>query len=94
MNEEISEWYSNTKLGEDCDFEAHCKDCKPNGDCDFCFTIDGRWISAVSEYASTCDRCAELTGHIEMRMDPETQLGYCRECVPKLPSEIRNRLLD
>lgn len=55
--------------------------------------VDGRWIGAVCEYASTCDGpCAELTSHAEMRADPVTQLGYCWQCVPLLDPEIQNRL--
>ncbi|MFA6447718.1 MAG: hypothetical protein WCW31_05745 [Patescibacteria group bacterium] len=61
-----------------CDF----KDCalwKPDKEqCDDC--IDGRFIDAVSEYASTCDGCGELTHHDLMVMDPKTQLGYCKPC--------------
>lgn len=55
--------------------------------------VDGRWIGAVCEYASTCDGpCAELTSHSEMRMDPATQLGYCDNCIPLLPKDVRERL--
>jgi len=58
------------------------KDCvlwEPNREeCDDC--VDGRYIGAVSEYASTCDGCGELTSHEEMTMDEETQLGYCEKC--------------
>jgi hypothetical protein len=55
--------------------------------------VDGRFIGAVCEYASTCDGpCAELTSHVELRMDPITQLGYCDQCVPLLDAEIRYRL--
>jgi hypothetical protein len=57
--------------------------------------VDGRYMGAVCEYASTCDGpCAELTSHTEMRMDPITQLGYCDICVWGLPKEIRDRLDD
>lgn len=42
--------------------------------------IDGRFIDAVAEYASTCDLCAELTSHDELTGDKETQLGYCDNC--------------
>jgi hypothetical protein len=92
--QEISDWYKETKLGDGCGFDTHCENCDPNGDCDNCFTIDGRNVEAVCGYASTCDGCGELTSHEQMQMDPETQLGYCEECVPKLPAEIRNRLLE
>jgi hypothetical protein len=55
--------------------------------------VDGRYIGAVCEYASTCDGpCAELTSHVELRMDPITQLGYCDDCVPFMPKEIQERL--
>ena len=55
--------------------------------------VDGRWIEAVAEYASTCDGpCAELTMHTELRMDPITQLGYCYSCVSLLDVEVRDRL--
>jgi hypothetical protein len=88
-----SDWYKKTRLGDHCDSGMHCSECKPDGDCDRCDTIDGRWIEAVSEYASTCDgRCHELTHHDRLSMDPETQLGYCQECIPGLAEEIRNRL--
>lgn len=87
-----SVWFRGAKPGEDCTSDARCKDCKPNGDCDTCMTINGRWISEVSDYASTCDWCGELTHHDLMEMDPETQLGYCQECLPKLPEEIRERI--
>lgn len=43
--------------------------------------IDGRWIDAVAEYASSCDGCCELTSHEEMEMDNDTQLGFCKECM-------------
>ena len=44
--------------------------------------VEGRWIGAVCEYASTCDDCGELTMHESMWMDEETQLGYCEKCTP------------
>lgn len=90
----VSGWYRTTKIAEDCNSETHCKNCKSNGDCDSCHTIDGRWISEVCEYASTCDGpCMELTMHERMHMDPETQLGYCDECLEKLPRRIRARII-
>lgn len=50
-------------------------------------------MEVVNEYASTCDGpCAELTHHDLLAMDSETQLGYCEDCIPELPREIRNRL--
>lgn len=51
---------------------------KNEEDCDDC--VDGRFIGAVCEYASTCDGCDELTSHDQMTMDVETQLGYCEKC--------------
>jgi hypothetical protein len=45
--------------------------------------VDGRWVDAVNEYASTCDGCGELEMHEHMAMDPDTQLGYCPACVAK-----------
>ena len=94
MTQAISSWYQKTKLGEACGFDTHCLDCQPNGDCESCFSIDGRDVSLVSDYASTCDGdCQELTHHEHLTMDPETQLGYCYKCIPKLPPEIRKRLL-
>lgn len=92
--EKTSAWFRETKLGKDCNLETHCALCPPSGDCDSCGTFQGRWISAVSDYASTCDGCGELTHHDLMEMDPLTQLGYCRECIPGLPKEIRERLKD
>lgn len=47
-------------------------------ECDDC--VDGRLIEVVSEYASTCDGCGELTHHNLLIMDEETQLGYCAKC--------------
>lgn len=51
-------------------------------ECDDC--VDGRFIGAVCEYASTCDGCGELTHHDLMTADEETQLGYCYGCARKL----------
>ena len=48
--------------------------------CDREDEIDGRFIDAVAEYASTCDGCGELTHHDFLTMDDETQLGYCEVC--------------
>jgi hypothetical protein len=50
--------------------------------------IDGRYTEAVSEYASTCDGCGDLTMHEEMIMDDETQLGYCECCQKKRKPKI------
>jgi len=57
---------------EDCpDWERGKEECE---DC-----VDGRFIGAVCEYASTCDGCGDLTPHDEMSMD-ENQLGHCEKC--------------
>jgi hypothetical protein len=86
-------WFKETTMGKECTYDTHCSYCKPDGDCDSCNTVDGRWIEEVCEYASTCDGpCMELTHHDLLCMDPVTQLGYCSLCIPKLPKEIRNRL--
>lgn len=65
-----------------------CPECHGEGDCDYCDSIDGRWIEAVNEYASTCDGCGELTHHDYQLFDPsvwpEVQLSYCEECRPDL----------
>jgi|GEM_PF-2896607 len=62
--------------------KCEIRDCplwRPNQEeCDDC--VDGRFIEAVSEYASTCDGCGELTHHNLLTMDEETQLGYCYLC--------------
>ena len=70
----------------------YCDECNDTGDCDHCDSIDGRWIEAVCEYASTCDGCGELEMHSAMEMDPVTHLGYCARCVPQLTPDIRRRL--
>ena len=85
-------WYLNTKLGEECDNEYHCEDCEPLGICETCDTVDGRWIQAVSDYASTCDYCQELTSHCLMEMHEETQLGLCDNCRGKgIPIDVFNK---
>jgi hypothetical protein len=48
------------------------------GECEDC--IDGRWLEAVNQYASTCDGCGEQVHHDLQDMDEETQFGYCRKC--------------
>lgn len=85
-------WFEATVLGEHCDPETHCIQCDPSGSCDSCNTVEGRWMEAVNEYASTCDDCGDLTHHELMVMDPVTQLGYCARCIPGLPPEIKERL--
>ena len=47
-------------------------------ECDDC--INGRFIGAVCEYASTCDGCGELTHHELLTMDKKTEMGYCPVC--------------
>jgi hypothetical protein len=91
--EKRSQWFEETKLGGGCDWETHCKDCDPSGNCDICGTIDGRFMEVVNEYASTCDGdCMEIHSHELLAMDTVTQLGYCEDCIPKLPVEIQKRL--
>jgi hypothetical protein len=85
-------WFRQARLQNFCSHDTRCERCEPSGNCDSCDTIDGRFIGAVSDYASTCDGCGELTMHEALAMDPETQLGYCEKCVPGLRPEIRNRL--
>lgn len=84
----------NVQAGEEYYDDGHCPHGKPSdGECDICDTIDGRVVEMVNEYASTCDGdCAQLTSHENLTMDPVTQLGYCEDCIPLLPEEIRNRL--
>ncbi len=90
---ESDSWYQRTILSDCCDYDTHCKECFPSGDCDICGTIDGRVTSVVNDYASTCDGlCAELTHHDHLAMDKKTQLGYCDDCIPSLSQEIRERL--
>ena len=84
-------WLKETKLGNMCDFETHCDQCNPDGSCDSCNTVYGRFMDVVNEYASTCDGCGELAMHEFMTMDPKTQLGYCETCAPKQPKEVRDR---
>ncbi len=45
--------------------------------------VDGRFIDAVAEYASTCDCCSELALHTDMEMHEPTQLGLCGYCRSK-----------
>lgn len=89
----MSDWYQKTKLGNQCHSAEHCSSCKPNGDCDRCNTIDGRWWEAICDYASTCDGpCMQLVDKGLLLCDPVTQLGYCEDCVKTLKDEIRERL--
>jgi hypothetical protein len=64
-----------------------CPECGDEDCDDSCLFVDGRDIEVVSEYASTCDGCAELTTHAEMEMDPVTQLGYCASCLAEIKTE-------
>lgn len=87
----MNKWYSLTVLDDECCYNTHCKDCEPNGNCDVCETIDGRYMEAVNDYASTCDVCCELTHHdLFAYIDPVTQLGCCESCFEKgnLPGKI------
>lgn len=61
---------------EKCPFWEEGRD---EEDCNDC--VDGRFLCAVSDYASTCDGCGELTHHEEMEMNEETQFGYCPSCI-------------
>lgn len=74
-------WYEESTLGDECCGDMRCPDCRPDGWCDSCDTIDGRWCDAVFCYASTCDWCGELTSHPHEATNPRTQLGYCWRCV-------------
>ena len=80
-----SVWYETTELSDHygCDGEHHCSSCEPDGNCESCDTIDGRFMEEVNTYASTCDWCGELTCHDTMKMDEDTQLGACEVCVEK-----------
>ncbi len=87
-------WYETTIVGEYCAFDMHCVHCQPDGWCDVCDTIDGRWWGAVCEYASTCDECHELTHNdLFSFVDRETQLGMCDICFKKLSKKQQKKLL-
>jgi len=88
----VNEWYRRTRLGEACHSTEHCRDCEPNGCCDACDTVDGRWTEAVFQYASTCDWCGDLCSNSSQTLDKMTHLGYCPDCVDKLPDEVKARL--
>lgn len=95
MENEKSVWFKNTELGSECFQETHCSDCNPNGVCDTCDTIDGRYTESLSDYASTCDECGNLTPHESMVVDPETQLGYCERCFnSRIPQNVIDRIFD
>lgn len=88
----MSDWYKNAKLGRVCKGDTRCGECKEDGSCESCQSIEGRFVECVNEYASTCDSCGNLTHHDHLSMDVETQLGYCPECIEKLPEDIKRRL--
>lgn len=76
-----------------------CRKCTlPKEEQDDCDSIDGRYLLAVNEYASTCDGCGDMTSHEEMVMDEDTQLGYCKMCAKELGyapvSEMLTALAD
>lgn len=54
----------------------------------------GRYLPAVSDYASTCDGCGELNSHELMWMDEATQLGYCEKCTPEAKRRAAQALSD
>ena len=92
--EVVSLWYREALPGEFCDVGTRCPDAQPDGSCDSCDTVNGRWVSAVSDYASTCDGpCGDLTMHEDLVMDPVTQLGYCANCIQHLPLGVLERIL-
>jgi hypothetical protein len=88
-------WTGDSQIG-DCDSCLNngdedmttilCTDCdcpewihgRLEDDCDLC--VDGRWIQETSEYASTCDGCADQT-HCDCRVwDPRSRLFFCEAC--------------
>ncbi len=74
-----------TTLGRDCTPTTHCASCKPDGSCDYCETIEGRFMEAVNEYASTCDYCGDLCSHDLFEfLDERTQLGACGHCLQEI----------
>ena len=67
----------------------NCQNWEPGiteDDCDDC--CDGRYLEEVFIYASTCDRCHNLTLHELMTMDEETELGYCKKCAKEINKEV------
>ena len=77
-------WFLAATLDKYCSADTRCQECRPDGDCDKCDSIEGRWIQAVCEYASTCDVCGELTSHVCFAfVDEETDLGCCEACFEK-----------
>ena len=91
--EKVSPWFKEAQLGDQCTHDTKCSRAEPNGNCDPCGTIDGRYMEAVNDYASTCDGpCMDLTSHELLFMDPETQAGYCEGCLPKMSQEVQDRV--
>jgi hypothetical protein len=94
--EEMSDWYKNAVLDDECTPTTHCVDCDIDGICDPCDTVNGIYsgsntIAALGDapvgatgvfgHSSTCDGpCMELTANQMLHMDPQTQLGYCIPC--------------
>jgi hypothetical protein len=89
----VLSWFEEATLGDECtvDPPTRCEQCEPDGSCESCNTVYGRFMDVVNEYASTCDDCMEMCSHELMTMDPKTQLGYCPECAPKQPKEVQER---
>ena len=73
-------WYESAWPGERCGSDTRCEACQPDGVCDACDTIDGRWVDAVAEYAQTCDGCGDLTMNENLTEDGSTRLSYCQKC--------------
>lgn len=91
--QKTSPWFKEATLSDECTSDTRCPDAEKNGNCDQCGTIDGRYMEAVNEYASTCDGdCQDLTHHNHLYMDPKTQQGYCEKCLPKMPKDIQERV--
>lgn len=80
----MSDWYKHSTLSDECNYDTHCRDCDQHGVCHTCDTIDGRFVDAVADYASTCDGCGELFNNDCQTTDEKTDLGYCHECWKKL----------
>lgn len=76
-------WFETAEPGSYCAPDMRCKDAETNGNCDICETVDGRYVEAVNEYASTCDVCGNLAMHEAMTMNKENQLGTCEKCTSK-----------
>lgn len=79
----MASWYEKTELSDYCSSDTHCERAEPNGNCDPCGTIDGRYMESVNIYASTCDVCGNLTSHDELEMNEDNQLGTCYICTDR-----------